>query len=431
MKRSVLARWSAPVLISAILGSIVAGGAAQERPTVTVWGWEFQKKVVDAILPLFNRKYPNITVDWKIMAPQQVRQNMLLALSSGTGAPDVFGAESAWLPQLLAVGGAVDITDRATPYLHKFNRFKWQDVTVNGRIFAMPWDSGPVALYYRRDVLEKAGLPSAPAQVAKLFATWSDYALLARKIHSTTGVYMFAHAKANNDARDFEKLAWQRGAGYFDEQGRVILDTRTENLEVLKFLAQFWKDDLAQDAQPWTPVWYKGFADGSMATHFGAVWMGGFLKTWIAPDAAGKWGVVPLPAWASGGVRTSNDGGSNLVLATQSKVKDAAWALLDFVTANREAQVTAWRAMDSFPSLEEAYSSPFARLDDSYFGGQAYRQVFVDLVKQIPVWYYTKDYPEANSVMAQEIVNVALGRKTPEQAIRDAAAEIRRRTGRQ
>jgi len=86
--------------------------------------------------------------------------------------------------------------------------------------------------------------------------------------------------------------------------------------------------------------------------------------------------------------------------------------------------------MDSFPSLDEAYSSPFARLGDPYFGGQAYRQVFVDLVKHIPAWYYTKDYPEANNVMAQEIVNVALGRKTPEQAIRDAASEIRRRTGR-
>lgn len=430
MKRFVLLGMCILVLIPTGLLTIAAGSAAQERATVTVWGWEYQKKVVDAILPLFFRKYPSVTVDWKIMAPQQVRQNMLLALSSGTGAPDVFGAESAWLPQLLAVGGAVDITDRASPYVNKFNRFKWQDVMVKGRIFAMPWDSGPVALYYRRDVLEKAGLPAAPEQVASLFATWNDYARLASKIKNATGVYMFAHARANNDARDFEKLAWQRGAGYFDEQGRVILDTRKENLEVLQFLAQFWKNDLAQDTQPWTPAWYKGFADGTAATHFGAVWMGGFLKTWIAPDASGKWGVVPLPAWTAGGVRTANDGGSNLVISAQSKVKDAAWALVEFITANREAQVTAWRAMDSFPSLEEAYSSPFARLGDPYFGGQAYRQVFVDLGRQIPVWYYTKDYPEANSVMAQEIVNVALGRKTPEQALRDAANEIRRRTGR-
>ena len=430
MKKSALARLSAFVLIISVVLAVAAGTAAQERATVTVWGWEYQKKVVDAILPLFTRRNPSITVDWKIMAPQQVRQNMLLAFSSGTGAPDVFGAESAWLPQLLAVGGATDVTERARPYVSKFNRFKWQDVTVNGRIFGMPWDSGPVALYYRRDVLEKAGLPSDPEQVAKLFATWNEYAQLARKIHTATGAYMFAHARANNDARDFEKLAWQRGAGYFDEQGRVILDTRKDNVEVLTFLAQFWKDDLAQDTEPWTPAWYKGFTDGSVATHFGAVWMGGFLRTWIAADAAGKWGVVPLPAWAPGGVRTSNDGGSNLVVSAQSKVKDAAWALVEFVTANREAQVTAWRAMDSFPSLDEAYSSPFARLGDPYFGGQAYRQVFVDLVKQIPAWYYTKDYPEANSVMAQEIVNVALGRKTPEQAIRDAASEIRRRTGR-
>ena len=92
MKKSALARLSAFVLVISVVLAVAAGTAAQERATVTVWGWEYQKKVVDAILPLFTRRNPSITVDWKIMAPQQVRQNMLLAFSSGAGAPDVFGA---------------------------------------------------------------------------------------------------------------------------------------------------------------------------------------------------------------------------------------------------------------------------------------------------------------------------------------------------
>ncbi|WP_324715559.1 sugar ABC transporter substrate-binding protein [Carboxydochorda subterranea] len=409
----------------------VAVPAAAAPTTITVWGWDYQKKVVDGLLPDFYKLHPDIKVEWKVMQPQQVRQNMLLALSSGAGAPDVFAAESAWVGQLIAVGGIWDITDKVQALKDQFNAYKWQDVSLDGRIYGMPWDSGPVALYYRRDVLQESGLPTDPQAVADTFSTWDRYYELAGKIHSATKAYMFAHAKANNDARDWEKLAWQAGAGYFDAAGRVILDRRPENTRVLEFLARFWKDNMAQDAQPWTPAWYAGFADGSVATHFGAVWMGGFLKTWVAPKAEGKWGVAPLPAWTQGGVRTSNDGGSNLLIPAQSKHKEAAWAFVSFVTANRDAQVKAWESMDSFPSLESAYSAPIAREPDPYFAGQPYRLVFVELAKQIPTWYYTKDYPEANSILAAEIVNVALGKKTPEQAIKDAATQIRKRTGRQ
>lgn len=404
--------------------------ASAAPTTVVVWGWEYQKQVVDALLPDFTKLHPDIKIEWKIMQPQQVRQNMLLAISSGTGAPDVFGAESSWIGQLIAAGGILDITEKASPLKNKFNTFKWQDVTLNGRIYGMPWDSGPVALYYRRDVLEKAGLPSDPTGVASTFSTWDQYYELSKKIQASTKAYMFAHAKANNDARDWEKLAWQQAVGYFDEQGRVALDKRPENLAALEFLARFWKDGSVQDTQPWTPAWYAGFADGTVATHFGAVWMGGFLKTWIAPDATGKFGVVPLPAWKAGGVRTANDGGSNLAITQQAKNKDAAWTFVEYVTANRDAQIKAWQAMDSFPALDAAYDAPFAAEPDPYFGGQPYRLVFVELARKIPTWHYTKDYPEANSIMAAEIVNVALGKKTASQAIQDAAAQIRKRTGR-
>lgn len=428
--RKALSRYWAVLAMSIVMAVVGTQVASAEPTTIVVWGWEYQKKVVDALLPDFYKLHPDIRIEWKIMQPQQVRQNMLLAISSGTGAPDVFGAESSWVGQLIAAGGIWDVTERALPFKDKFNAFKWQDVTLNGRIYGMPWDSGPVALYYRRDILQKAGLPSDPAGVADTFATWEQYYELSKKIHAATKAYMFALAKANNDARDWEKLAWQQAAGYFDEQGRVILDKRPENLAALEFLARFWKDGTVQDAQPWTPAWYAGFADGTVATHFGAVWMGGFLKTWIAPKAAGNFGVVPLPAWKPGGVRTSNDGGSNLVITQQSKYKEAAWTFVEYVTANRDAQIKAWETMDSFPAFEPAYDAPFAAEPDPYFGGQPYRLVFVELARQIPTWHYTKDYPEANSIMAAEIVNVALGKKSPAQAIQDAAAQIRKRTGR-
>ena len=36
-----------------------------------------------------------------------------------------------------------------------------------------------------------------------------------------------------------------------------------------------------------------------------AAWMGNFLKTWIAADQAGNWGVALMPAYKAGGVRAA------------------------------------------------------------------------------------------------------------------------------
>jgi len=402
---------------------------AQKKTTLTVWCWQYQKGCIDTVLQDFYKANPGIEIQFRILNPGDLYQNLLLALSAGEGAPDITAVESSHLARYVEMEGLADITDNAKRYYHMFNRYKWADATKDGKIYAMPWDSGPVALYYRRDIFEKAGYKSDPDSIAKLLNTWEDYYKVAKVIKDKTGAYMFSHAKANNDGRTFEMLLWQQRLWYFDKNGKVTIDHPLA-VKTLEYLGRFWKENLTEDTQPWTPGWYAGIKDGKVATIIGAVWMGGFMYGWIAPDAVGKWGVVPLPVWRATDVRTANDGGSNLAITVQCKDKESAWKFIEFITARKESQVAAWRKDDSFPSFEPAYSDPIATEPSPYFGGQAYRKVFVDLVKQIPPIAYTKDYTEANSILTAEIATYATGKKTASQALKDAATRIRQRTKR-
>src|SRR5690606_11301058 len=47
--------------------------------------------------------------------------------------------------------------------------------TLDGRLIGYPMDTGPLALYYRHDFFEQAGLPTEPDDVTAQFAEWEDY----------------------------------------------------------------------------------------------------------------------------------------------------------------------------------------------------------------------------------------------------------------
>jgi lactose/L-arabinose transport system substrate-binding protein len=188
---------------------------------------------------------------------------------------------------------------------------------------------------------------------------------------------------------------------------------------------------LVADVESWTDPFYKAIAEGEIATLPMAVWMGGFLKSWIAPKTSGKWGVVPLPVWSGSTSRASNDGGSQVAILEQSKNKDLAWTYVKFVLGRAESQLKMYEALDLFPSLESTYTSAVFKQTDPFFGNQNVRQTFAQVVKSVPeATVYSSDYQEMNSLMSTELQKFALGQQNAKDTLKSAAQKIRERTRR-
>src|SRR5581483_3289893 len=374
---------------------------------------------------------PGIQVDIVEYAPADVYQKLPLALSAGSAGPDVSLVENSHLAQIVALGGLADLTDRVKPYLDKMNKFKWYDAEKDGKYYAMPWDSGPVVLYYRRDVFKNAGLPDSPEEVSKLVATWDDYLQVCKTIKDKTGAECFSNNKAKNFGRLYEMMLWQQGLGYYDAKGQITVDS-PQNVATLEKMGEFWKNNLTSDQLEWTDGWYAELAsqDKPIATIVEASWMGVFLKTWIAPGTAGKWGVARMPAFHSGQVRAANDGGSTFVITEQSQNKDAAWAFVEYVLGRDQSQLKMFAYSDFIPSLETTYTNPLFIEPDSFFGGQVARKTYVDVVKEIPRAYiYGPNYAMMNGFVATAIQKYATGQADAATALKEAAASIRQQAG--
>lgn len=394
--------------------------------TLEIWVWQGAAEALQAADAEFNMYYPNIELNYVLRPTGDVYQQLQLGAVAGGGLPDVAAIESSHVRQFVELGILHDITDWVAPYVPLMNEFKWLELEMDGRYYGMPWDSGPVVLFYRRDIFEQAGVNAETIQ------TWEDYYEAAQTIMTETGVPMLQQATAQNNARLFEILMWQRGLGYIDPQdGSVILDRDEGILEILEFMGRFWQENLAVNAEEWTDAWYRNFNDGGVATHPGAVWMGTFFKDWMAPDAAGQWGVIRLPAWEAGGSQASNDGGSTLTILELSNQKDAAWAYAEFHLGRTDSQLTMYRETDIFPSLETTYDDPLFDEPDPYFGDQVVRRIFAEVVQEVPeAGIYNVDYQEMNNLMAEQIQRFAVGQVSAQDALAAAAREIRSRTGR-
>ena len=80
----------------------------------------------------------------------------------------------------------------------------------------MPWDSGPVAMFYRRDFYEKAGVDPATIK------TWDDFIAAGKKILEANPGVVMTQADLNGDTEWFRMLANEQGCGYFSDDGQSI-----------------------------------------------------------------------------------------------------------------------------------------------------------------------------------------------------------------
>jgi lactose/L-arabinose transport system substrate-binding protein len=410
-----------------------AQAQAKPKGTITAWMWKSNWDMLKAstVLKDFTTEYPDITLNIVEIPANDVYQKLPIAISAGTGAPDVSLIEDSALGRFIALGGLMDLTDKVAPYKDKMIPYKWTQATKDGKVYGMPWDIGPVVTYYRRDIFKAAGLPDDPEGVSKIVATWDSYLAACKTIKEKTKHLCFPLSAAKNDARWYEVMLWQQGLGYVSADGKVTVDS-PENIATLEKLGEFFKAGVVADQESWNQNWYDTFnkKDEGVASTVMASWMGGFMRTWLAPDTKGLWGVALMPAMKDGQPRAANDGGSDFVIPDQSQNKDAAWAFIEYALGRPDVAVKVFKATDFFPALTETYKDPAFKEEDAYFGGQVVRTFYADVAGKIPqATIYGQYYQEINGYVSTAIQKFATGAMSAADALKEAANQTRQQTG--
>src|SRR5579883_3084301 len=220
---------AALIALLAACGGGTGGTTTSSGPvTLTFWSWvpNLQQEV-----NLFEKSHPNIKVKL-VNAGQGTPEYTKLrtALKAGSGAPDVVQIEFQYLPTFELTGKLVDLSQYgASDVKNDYVPWTWAQVSQGSKVYAIPQDSGPMGLLYRKDIFDQYHLPVP--------TTWAQYAQEAIQLHKDNPkIYMTDFPPS--DGAWFLALAWQAGSRPFKANG-TNLTINFNDAPALK-VADYW-----------------------------------------------------------------------------------------------------------------------------------------------------------------------------------------------
>ncbi|MGW2031130.1 ABC transporter substrate-binding protein [Streptomyces argyrophylli] len=368
---AVLAACSSP----APSGEAPAASCAPAKGKVTLQYWNTVPGM-DKVVDLWNRRHPDIRVETKNISNDQYG-TLGNALKAGK-APDLAQVGYDELPNLRTQNAFVDASacKAATAAGSKFVPWTWSQTSFGGTgVFALPQDTGPMALFVRRDLFEKhhVAIPT----------TWDEYASAARKLHKADPDLAITFFDPNN-AEWFNGLLWQNDAkmyGYSDDKWQVTVDS-----ERSRQVAAYWQKLISgklvrTDLANGSTQMYAAYQKDRIASYVGAAWGYSMFRDNL-PKQAGKWSVVPMPTWGTDG--TSGDwGGSTVAFMKGSKHLYESVEFNTWLNTDPQALAMENELGGLYPAATAGLRLPSLRKGVAYYGNEKIFDVFAESSKKI------------------------------------------------
>jgi multiple sugar transport system substrate-binding protein len=330
---------------------------------------------MDKVVDLWNKENPDIQVKVNTVSSGNsgTYQNFTNALTAGT-APDLGQIEYDTLPNFRLQDGLANIADcpGVSDAEAAFVPWTWGQVDFNGSdgVFAIPQDTGPMALFYRKDIFDKLGI-EAPT-------TWDEYTAAAEKIHADDP-NRYITFFSQSDPNWYTGLFWQAGAQLFDTSGDSVGVTISPNSQVDQ-VNSYWqglidKGLVATNLQGFSTELYKAWNDGEVVSWISAAWGYGTIRD-NAPATDGKWAVAPMPQFTAGDTAAGNWGGSSTAVFSSSEHPAEAAKFAIWLNTDPDALTLENQLGGLYPAATAGLDLPALQEGVPFYGDQKIFDVF-------------------------------------------------------
>ncbi|MEU5363157.1 extracellular solute-binding protein [Streptomyces sp. NPDC005925] len=375
MKLSV--RFAGAAAVAALLATACApatsgtSGSGEDERTGTLRVWLFQEvnnkpkeEVVDRVLAGFEKAHEDTEVSVEYIPVETRAQRIKAAFNDPKSAPDVVEYGNTDTAGYVKDGGLADVTADFSAWdeADDTDPTARRSVTVDGKVYGVPYFVGVRALYYRTDVFRELGL-DVPKTQDELIAT-------ARKIRAARpGMYGLAVGGAYTyGALPFVwanggELATGKGGSY-----AAAVDSPAARKGIAAYTSLFGDDNCpaATCAGMGGNDTVTAFASGKAGMAIG----GDFSHQAVeAGKVKGSYAVVPLPGVEAGEIAPAFAGGNNIGVLKSTSHRTLAVDLMKRLAA-KKAQEELFGAMGYLPTFtdvrqdvakKEPFVKPFVR----------------------------------------------------------------------
>lgn len=403
------------------------GSNAENAEEITLW--TFAPQHIDLYgdaAGRWNEEFPDRPIDLiaETYPFEQMHNNLLLAVQSGTGLPDIVDIELGQYPNFME--GIIQfepMNEYVEPILDSVVESRYELYARDGNYYGIPTHVGATVMYYNTDIMDEAGVDIDE------IVTWDDFVEAGKQVVENTDSTMW-NVGTEDWLMDMWPMISQRDSDAIDENGEIIFNNE-ENVDTLQFLYDaLYEDEIAEltpGGMNQSEEFYGYFLDEGSAAILAPLWyMGRFVDN--MPDLEGKIAIRPMPAWEEGGNRSAGMGGTGTVVTQEANNVELSKEFLAYAKMSEEGNVNLWTILGFDPPRFDTWESDEVRDTDNvyyeYFGDNIF-DVLLDVRDEINTLHVTTDTPNViNEYHTHVTFNVLRNRtETPQEAL-DRSAEV-------
>ena len=314
-------------LVCAALAIVACHREDSNGVEIRFWTIGREGEVVGELLRDFEQQHPGIKVVVQQL-PLTAAHEKLLTAFAGDALPDLGQLGNTWIPEFATLGALEPLQ----PYVDSSNAVPredyfagiWDTNVIGGRLYGVPWYIDTRLLFYRKDLLARAGFPEPPRD----WAEWTR-ALVAVKANAGAGNY--AIFLPLNEFEPLLNLAVQQPDPLLrDDDTRGNFESPGFRRALDFYVGMFrsgWAPPMSN--QEISNVWDE-FAKGFYTFYITGPWNVGEFRRRLPANMQQSWATAPLPG--PNGPGAAIGGGSSLVMFANSTHKREVWALIEFLS---------------------------------------------------------------------------------------------------
>jgi multiple sugar transport system substrate-binding protein len=398
----------------ALLAACAGCGPRERVTTLRFWAMGREGEVVLDLMHEFEHAHPGVRVIVQ-QVPWTAAHEKLITAYVGRSTPDVSQLGNTWVPEF----AALKAIEPLRPWLahasfdsSAFFTGIWDTNVIDGEPYGVPWYVDTRLLFYRRDVLARAGYARMPGD-------WETWRQAMRAVKRVVGPGRYAIYLPTNEWNPPVIFGLQAGSPLLkdgDTRGAFADPAFRSGFD---WYMSLYREGLAPgvSGNEIANV-YQEFARGTLNMWITGPWNLGEMRNRLPDSLQGAWATAPIPGPRGGASGVSLAGGSSLVVFRESGHKREAWDLIEFLS-RPDVQLRFWRLSGDLPGRVEAWRDTALSRDPNMraFGGQL---THVVATPKVPEW------EQIATRVQDEVERVVRRTTTADSALADLDADVDR-----
>jgi len=421
------------LLVCLMLASLCGSAFAAEPEAEVITFWTFQaahQTFFEDAAARWNETYPDrpIELQAETLGYDDLHNNLMISLQTGTGAPDLVDIEIAMYANFITGEEEyiplVPLNDIIEPEKDVFIMGRFDNYANHGNYYGVDYHVGAAAMMYNKELFEEAGID------INSIVTWDEFYEAGKVFKEKTGKYIMP--VETTEHWTYYPLITQQGSDFFDPAtGEVTLDNEI-NIATLQWLLDGINEDVfcvMPGGFCHSEEWYASMNEGNFGAIAVPLWYLNRFTDYM-PDLNGKMAVRTMPVWEEGGGNSAGLGGTGTSVTNQAKNIELCKEFLYFAKMSKEGAIATWTELGFDPLRTDIYEDPVMTAPNrftDYFGDDVYAVMDETAPSIAGLSTSNPLYPTALTLVQKTVMFEVLSEqsKTPAESLKAAADELR------